>query len=212
MRRQGWLALSGFAFVVLVLVCVVGIGGSTPGGGDSAAKITAFYDAHSTRQSVVSFLFAASAGLLAIFGARLAGVIGDAVEGDAWRRVLLLGTALTAALILVSALIHLALADAADHHVSGDGIRVLNFLDNDGWIAWNAGLGVMMLGAGAGLLAGRAALPRWLAWVALVAGVALFIPWADFIALLATLIWILIVSVLLARRAAAPAGTLVLET
>ena len=54
----------------------------------------------------------------------------------------------------------------------------------------------MMLGA-AGLLLTETVLPRWLGWLALVLGVALFIPFADFIALIIALLWIIVVSVML---------------
>jgi hypothetical protein len=37
-----------------------------------------------------------------------------------------------------------------------------------------------------------------------VLGIALFIPFADFIALLLTLVWIVVTSVMLARRAGVP--------
>jgi hypothetical protein len=66
-----------------------------------------------------------------------------------------------------------------------------------------------MLGA-AGLLL-SAGIMRWLGWIALVLGVAAFIPFADFFALLATLAWIVAVSLLQVRApraiaSPAPAG------
>jgi len=60
---------------------------------------------------------------------------------------------------------------------------------------FNPALGVMMLGA-AGTLLSRSAGRRWLGWVALFLGIALFIPFADFVALLATGAWIIVTSVL----------------
>jgi hypothetical protein len=85
------------------------------------------------------------------------------------------------------------------------GIRALNVLDTDGWIAWNAGLGVMMLGAGGAIVTAARLLPRWLGWAAAVSGVGLFIPFADFIALVLTLIWILVTSIMLWRSRGAGA-------
>ena len=49
----------------------------------------------------------------------------------------------------------------------------------------------MMVGAAGALVS--AAVHRWL-WIALVLGVAAFIPFADFFALLATLVWIVVTS------------------
>ncbi len=58
-----------------------------------------------------------------------------------------------------------------------------------------------MLDAG-GCLARLARGYRQLGWAAVVLGVALFIPYADFVALLATGLWIVVVSILLARTGA----------
>jgi hypothetical protein len=68
----------------------------------------------------------------------------------------------------------------------------------------------MLIGAAGCILRAATVVPRWLGWAALVLGVLLFIPFADFIALLLTLVWILVVSVVMYARAgaggAAPAG------
>jgi hypothetical protein len=201
--------------VVLGLVAVVAIGGNTPDTDASAAKVASFYDAHSGRQSVAAFLLAASVAFLSIFGVQLAARLSVVrLEAAAvWTLLLTVGTAVASAVLLLGALTHFALADAADQGVTGEAIRVLNVLDGDGWIAWNASLGVMMLGAGGAILTSAGVLPRWLGWTAVVFGVALFIPFADFIALLLTLIWILASSVVLWRSskeatATAPANDL----
>ena len=49
----------------------------------------------------------------------------------------------------------------------------------------------MMLGA-AGLLISGAGARRVLGWTALVLGVALFIPYADFVALMVMLVWFIV--------------------
>jgi hypothetical protein len=198
--RLRWLPLSGIGFVVLGLLSVVVLGGSTPDTNASAAKVASFYDAHNVRQSVAAFILAASVPFLALFGAQLAAAFSAlSLPESVWPRFLVAGTAAASAVWLLTALIHFALADAADQRVSGDAIRALNVLDGDSWIAWNAGLGVMMLAAAGAALTVARLLPRWLGWAALVLGVALFIPFADFFALLLTLIWILVVSVMLGR-------------
>ena len=68
---------------------------------------------------------------------------------------------------------------------------------------FNTAFGVMRLGAAGVILSGAA--PRWLGWSALVLGIAIFIPFVDFFALLATLLWIVVASVALSRSEAAPA-------
>jgi hypothetical protein len=201
MSRTRWLPLSGIAFVVVALVAIVGLGGNTPDPDASADKVASFYDAHNGRQSAAAFLLAVAVAFLAIFGTQLAARFSP----NAWTRLLTVGTAAASAVLLLTALIHFALADAADKGVAGDAIRALNIVDSDGWLAWNAGLGVMMLGAGGAILASVRVLPRLLGWAAAVFGVALFIPFADFIALLLTLIWMLVTSFILWRRHAGQA-------
>jgi hypothetical protein len=107
------------------------------------------------------------------------------------------GSTLTAGAVAVVAFVHFATADAGDSS-SAQAAQALNVLDNNSWMLLNTVLGVMMLGAGATILAAGAA-PRLLGWVAVAIGVLLFIPFADFIALLASLIWIIVTSVVLYR-------------
>jgi hypothetical protein len=65
-----------------------------------------------------------------------------------------------------------------------------------------------MLGAAGSLLAHRVSPVR--AWIALLTGIALFIPFADFIALIVSGLWIITTSIILFRRdrAIAPAPQL----
>jgi len=200
--RRVW-ALSGVAFVVIALGGVVVFGGDTPDTDASAAKVVSYYSEHTTRQSIAAFVLAASVPFLVLFGIYLASFSGrgnDAGEAILWRRLLIAGTVIEAAMLLATALIHFALTDAVDQGVTGDAAQALNMLDGDSWIAWNSAFGVMMLGAGATVF--TSALPRWMGWVAIALGVLLFIPFADFFALLVTLIWIIVASILLYRQGA----------
>lgn len=80
-------------------------------------------------------------------------------------------------------------------HAPGAHVRRLAAVP-DGWVFWNAALGVFMIGAaGAWLASARA--PRWLGHVACLLGIALIVPFADFIALFASRLWILAVSLVL---------------
>jgi len=199
LTRNRWIPLSGIVFVVLVVLDVAAFSNSTPSASSSGSKVAAYYDAHQGREIFAAFLLAASAPFLALFGVQLASALRQTrATSELWRRLLTVGTAVAAAMVLLAALIHFALADSADH-LAGDGIRALNYVDSDGWIAWNAALGIMMLGAAGLLLTAERLLPRWLSWVALAAGILLFIPFADFFALLVTLLWIAVVSVMLWR-------------
>jgi hypothetical protein len=197
------LSLSGAAFVILAVVAIVILGGDTPDGNASAAKVSSFYQAHQNRQNLAAFVLAASVPLLVFFGATLTSAVWPAQAGrrPIWPVVLAGGSVLAAGAFALSAFIHFALADSADS-VAASAAQGLNALDADTWIAFNSCLGVMMFGA-AGSLIPTTGNYRLLGWVALPLGIALLIPFADFFGLLLTGIWIIVTSVMLSRRAPA---------
>jgi hypothetical protein len=206
MSTRKLLPLSGIVTVLLVALAFV-IGGSTPDPDASAAKVISFYNAHDAREIAAALVLAASVPFLVFFAVALVTALwpGEAGVRPLWELVLVGGSVLAGGAILLAAAVHFALADSADH-LSASGLQVLNVIDGDGWVAWNAGIGVMMLGAAGSLLA-RAVVSRWLGWIALALGVLLFIPFADFFALLASGLWILVMSVRLFRRPSARAYT-----
>jgi uncharacterized membrane protein YidH (DUF202 family) len=192
------LPLSGVVFVVGTVVAIVGVGGDTPDGNASAAKVSSFYQAHQNRQNVAAFILAAAVLFLVLFGAVFFRAVWRSGRREIWPSVLAAGTVLAAGAFVVSAFVHFALADSADT-VTSSTVQGLNALDADSWVLFNPCLGVMMLGA-AGSLIPSAGRYRTLGWIALPVGIAMFIPFADFFALLLTGIWILVVSVMLYRR------------
>jgi hypothetical protein len=201
------LALSGFGFVILVIAAFSGLGEDTPGGSDPAEKVKSFYAAHQSHQMAAAFVLAAAVPLIVLFSAGLAQSLwpADPARRPFWQIVLIGGGVLAGATCASAALCHFALADIADHRsVSNGALQALNELDNSSWVALNVGLGVLMLGA-AGSLVPRAGVQRAFGWLALIAGSALFIPYADFPALLATGLWIIAMSVVLFRGRRGPA-------
>jgi hypothetical protein len=208
MSHQRLLPLSGIAFVALSLLTVLALGGSTPGTSDSAAEIVRFYDENDVRQFVTSFAFAATVPFLILFAVGLARAISARAAASAlWGQVAIAGAILAGATILMTAAVHFALLDAATRdEVANEAVLALTFVDGSTWVAFNAGFGVMMLGA-AGLLLSSGVM-RSFGWVALVLAVALFVPFLDFFALLLTLVWIVVVSVVQLRgqRVARPSS------
>jgi hypothetical protein len=200
------LALSGAAFVILAVLAIVILGGDTPDGDASAAKVSSFYQAHQNRQNLAAFVLAAAVPLLVFFGVTLTSAVwpAQAVRRPIWPGVLAAGTVLAASAFALSAFIHFALADGADT-VSASTAQGLNVLDADTWIAFNSCLGVMMFGA-AGSLIPATDRYRLMGWAALPLGIALLIPFADFFGLLLTAIWLIVASVMLSRRAPALAS------
>ena len=199
------LLLGGVVFVALVLTAVVGIGGSTPGTNASGEKLASFYSDNSIRQGIGAFVIALAGLFLVLFGVGLATALGTRDQGglSLWGHVLIGGTILAAGSVLLTAFVHFALANGGDENISPAAMQALNSLDGNTWMMFNPALGVMMLGAAGVLLPGSA--QRWLGWAALVLGVALFIPFVDFFALLATLLWIPVAGIVLARSEAKPA-------
>lgn len=197
-----WIPLSGVIFVVLTAVAVAGLGGSTPSIGDPAAKIRSFYDDHEARQFIGVFILAASVPFLVIFAAYLANRVSNPDRRSMWHLVFVVGTAAAAVAWIVTAFVHFALTDAVDQKLSDGALEALTAIDSDTWIAFNSGLGLMMLGAAGMLLSAAVTVGyRRLGWFALILGIALFIPFADFFALLLSGVWIIVTSIMLARSA-----------
>jgi hypothetical protein len=204
LKTPSWsrlLPLSGAGFVVLIVVALAGLSGDTPGAEDSAATIGKFYDAHHAREVASSLVVAAATPLLVLFGISLAFALwpSDGSRRPFWQVVLGAGSALAGATWLIAAVIHFAVTDAANQSgMPGGALQALNVLDANTWIAFNGGLGVLMLGAGGAMLA-RKTHPV-LGWIALVAGIVLFVPFADFPALIVSGLWIIVTSIQLYRQ------------
>jgi hypothetical protein len=183
----------GIVFVGLIVATLL-VGGNTPGDTASGAKLVSYYDAHQTRVLLAAFLLAATAPFLIAFVASLATRWAPDDGGNPWRLMFVGGSVLAAAAFGITAFLTFGLADVPDK-LSGNALQAVNVLNESTWMMFNPALGVMMLGA-AGTLLSRSAGRRWLGWVALFLGIALFIPFADFVALLATGVWIIVTSVL----------------
>lgn len=201
MNIQKLTALAGVGFVAMFALTLI-VGASTPDPHAGGATVTSYYDVHSAREIAAAFTLAAAMPFLVIFGVTLAAASWR-IEGQTrpiWPLVLVAGSAMAGSGMLVGATAHFALAEGASH-VSDQAMQTLNVIDSDAWMAFSPALGVMLFGA-AGVLLTRAAERRILGWCAVVLGVALFIPFVDFFALLATAIWIVAESIALFREAA----------
>jgi hypothetical protein len=200
MQGTRLLPLSGIAFVALVLVAVIGLSGGAPEGVVPGAEVIAYFDDNEIEQFVATFVWTAAVPFLVLFALSVAAVgrRADADRPRVWERLLVGGSLLVGATLLVSSMVNLALVDGAANGASPAAMQALYLSIANGWVAWNAGLGVMMLGA-AGTLLTEPRPYAWLGWAALPTGIALFFPVADFVGMIVTLVWIVVAGVVLYR-------------
>jgi hypothetical protein len=114
------------------------------------------------------------------------------------------GAVIAVAGLFVAGGTHIALIDGGDKKIDPSAMVALNAIDNDNFLAFSVPLGIMLFGVAGAVLKDGAALPKWLAWVGIVLGIVFFTP-VGFISFGLTGIWIIIASVLMYRRAGAPA-------
>jgi hypothetical protein len=194
--------------VVAVALTVAGflLLGDTPGVGDPGREVGSYYDDHRAQTGVSLYLLIIAGVLFVFFAAYLARVVQDLRPVGEWlHRVVLAGGVLIAVGFLVGAALTLALLDLSDKSsASPQALQALNAVNEDFFIPFVAGMGVMLLAAGlATVRANGSPLPRWMSWAALVLGVLVFIPWVGFFAFMLAGVWVIVASVLLGRSARA---------
>ncbi len=196
--------LTGLIFVAIV-VAVFAIGGSTPDQHDTAQQVQAFYGQHHGKHEALAFILALSIPFLVFFVSILRHELRRQGGTGQLANAAFAGGVLAAAGFGILSVVHLSLAVAADSANTIGTTQVLNVLDNNDFLPMVGGLGVLVLAAGWSAVR-HGGMPKWLAWVGIVIGVAIFTP-AGFVGFLASGLWIAIVSVLLtlARRSAEPA-------
>jgi hypothetical protein len=191
-RRDPW-ALSGAAFVILVLVAFLALGGETPEGDASAAEVVSFYSKHETREILAAVVIGLAAVVLIYFTAiireRLRVYDATALPTFA------LGAGIVAAGgFLAAAAIHFALADYAED-IQPAAAQALNALDGDFFLPFAIGTVSFVLGIS--LIAVRSGfIPRWMGWVGIFLFIISFTP-IGFIGFGLAGLWIIAISVML---------------
>jgi hypothetical protein len=197
MQRRDSIALTGVLFVALLVAGFI-IGGDTPDGDSAAAKVVSYYKDNETKNVLAIIVIAVSTVPLLFFASTLGERARVALPGrSVIPSFVLITGVLTAAGLLVAAVIHLALTDLGDE-IQPSAAQALNALDNDSWIAFAPPAAMFVLGGSLAAIRGTL-LPTWLGWVGVVLFVTQFTPLGFFSALLA-LVWIIVVSVLLYVR------------
>jgi hypothetical protein len=185
----------------------IGVGffltGDEPGEKSSGATVMKFYNAHQGRGMISVFGTPLLVAFLLLFASGLRARSRQQGKSDVGATVMVAGAVLWASGILLGSTVELALVSSS-HHKQADVAHVLNVLNNADWLPFIAGIAIFMIGAGLAILTSRFA-PRWLGWVAIVAGVVSLAGPGGFIGFFVAPVWMLVVGIMLAvRREDAP--------
>jgi glucan phosphoethanolaminetransferase (alkaline phosphatase superfamily) len=204
-RWERWAPLTGVVAIVVLLLGFIVVGGDTPDAtDDSAAKIMTFYKKHDGSQEGAAFLVIIAAAIFLFFVGTLRGALARASTTRRLASISFGGGAIAVAGFFYMASAHFAVIEAAKH-ADGSATKALALLDDSSWPIAAGGLGLMVLGAGISLLVTRA-FPLWWGIVTTVIGVAVFTP-VGFFAILACLLWVIVMSIWLCVRPAAGGAT-----
>jgi hypothetical protein len=197
-RSSRWMPLTGVLFVALVIVGGPVLVGSTPGARASGSRVIAFYAAHRGRERVGVFVLAFAFLAFLAFAGTIRGRLRAADRPDALTELLLPAAILLVAGQTVNEGVGFALSDAPAQ-LSPGAAQALNVLSND--LVVTSAVGFLSFGVVAGIAILRgASLPRWLGWISIAIGILFVIPPIEFAGFLLFLIWVAVVSVVVARR------------
>jgi hypothetical protein len=199
--------LTGIGFVILVIVAVI-VGGETPSADDGIVKVVNYWKDNQD-QAIASAIIAAISTVFLLWFAGVLRAVLAVAEGAPAR---LANTAFGGAIVGAMGWLCLigftfAAADTADD-VGPQVTQALSVLQADFFFPLSIGFAVFLLASGLALVR-NPVLPAWLGWVALVLGLISLTP-VGFFAILAMLLWMVVVSVMLfmATPAAPPQTTL----
>ena len=195
-------ALGGVGFLVASLASDLVIG-PFPGPDTPPGQLVSFYAAHHAQVAAGGQLLAASGVFFVLFGTAVWARIRQAAASPLLAGLVVIATALVAATTLAAAGSYGVLGDIGGlHGVDPAALQAWHIMGSDGSLADSFSVFLFLLtAAGAGVL-GRA-LPRWLAWTALLLGVLQLVPnQVGFLASLVFLAWTAAagISLLFARR------------
>ena len=201
--RYRFAALTGLAFVILVIVSLA-VSGEPPDPAESdVQEIIDFYVDNKSAVFVSSLLEALAATMLVFFAGYLRDHLRAAEGGGGhWlSSLVLVGATIIAVGLAIDATINFALAETADD-VDPAAVEALSALWSNDFIPIALGTQVLMLAAGIAVVM-HGALPKWLGWIALLLGVLSVTP-IGFVGVLGAALWIAVVSLLLTLRRPSP--------
>jgi hypothetical protein len=190
------LALAGVVFAALQVAGDLVIG-PFPGGEASPARLTSYYATHHAQVATGGTLLGLSAVFLALFGAGLYCRVRGGLHGLAFGAVVLVGTTIEVAQQAGSAATYSLLGQfSTEQTLTPAALQAWHLAGAE----FGPGTGTTLLlfaVAAAGILA--RAVPAWVAWPALVLGIAALSPF-GFLASMVFLLWAAVAGVALAVR------------
>jgi hypothetical protein len=190
--------ISGVAFAILTVVAFVVLGHATasPKIGSPTSKIASFYLAHRSDEQLAAYLLAVNAALLAVFVTACRNRL--LTVDSTWIGLFSGGGLVASAGFLFAGSVHLALSEAAGHHLNPTALQALNALDINTGLAFTGGVAIMLLGAAA-TMSRRTDTIRILGWVAIPLTIVNLTP-AGVGAFPLTALWIVATAILISRR------------
>ena len=196
-RWNRWGSVTGVVFVVLVVLGGPVAAGNTPGSKASGAQVIAFFEAHRSRERVSAVLLTLAFIVFLFFAGSLRTFLRRKRSIEGLSSVVLAAAAVLVAGQTAGSGVIFALSDAPTR-LSPGAAQALNLLSNDMVLTSAAGFSAFGIASGVAILRG-APLPTWLGWLAILIGVVVLTP-AEFVAVIALAVWIVIISILIVVR------------
>ena len=201
-NRAKWAPLLG-VLSIAVIIAAFAVGGESPDADASTAKVVQFYTDHDSDQIAAAILLSLGALFLVFFAGLLRSALRATEDGPGGLSAVSFGGALVMAVgFTLFAGISFTLGDVGDK-LDPSAAQALNALNGDLFLPLAMGTALFMISTGIAAVRGGA-LPKWLAWIAIVIGVLAITP-LGFFALMATGVWVIIASIVLVTRTPAAA-------
>jgi hypothetical protein len=189
------LPLAGVGFAVLTIAGDLTID-KFPDSGTSIAELTAYYANHHDQVGAGGTLLAWAAILLGLFGVALWGRVRSSGVHPVLAGAVLLGAAVATANELTGASAYITLGTIGhEAGVSTAALQAWHISGSEGSVGSTM---ILLVAVGAAGILGRA-IPRWLAWPALLLGIVQISP-IGFLASLVTLAWAAVAGIVLVLR------------
>jgi hypothetical protein len=202
-RMSRFAPLTGVLFAVLAVVAVFSNSSESPEASASATKVVSFFTEHRSSVETQNILFALAFLVLLLFAGVLRSYLRRTEAAEGLGSLVLAGGVLMAAGALTASGLEYGLAHNI-HDLSPETAKTVNFIGRELFLPVLAGGFVFGVSSGLAIMRG-APLPKWLGWAAIVIGVVTLIPPASEFALLAFVIWTVIVASLMYMRGNQPA-------